>query len=233
MNGLYGGMYYFRARFLDTGLSRFVSRDSAGFQGGGHLYDYGGNAPADFNDPTGKCDVPGAFVGAALGVAGAVGTGGIKGNVPGIVVGGLVGAVVGCFDPFASEEAGSWSASGVSALSNFLASAAGQAAGNYFAGRKLYEIDPFVTAGAVVGGVAGAEAGPIEEATGGVIGTWLGLMTSQVYWPIGAPTAPPEAPARLSIQVPTLGDFSGITIGGAWALLSVDIVPAAPDSGHY
>jgi|SRR5689334_11097231 len=40
MTGLLAGMYYFRARYLNTGLSRFVSRDSAGFQGGGHLYNY-------------------------------------------------------------------------------------------------------------------------------------------------------------------------------------------------
>jgi RHS repeat-associated protein len=73
------GMYYLRGRFLDSGLSRFVSRDSAGFQGGGHLYNYAGNAPIDFKDPTGKCDLPGAFAGALLGVAGAAGTSGANG----------------------------------------------------------------------------------------------------------------------------------------------------------
>jgi RHS repeat-associated protein len=58
MNGFFGGMYYFRARYLDTGLSRFVSRDPAGFQGGGHLYNYGGNAPTMFSDPTGVRSEP-------------------------------------------------------------------------------------------------------------------------------------------------------------------------------
>src|SRR5689334_409781 len=54
MTGLLAGLYYFRARYLDTGLSRFVSRDSAGFEDGGQLYNYGGNAPTMFSDPTGE-----------------------------------------------------------------------------------------------------------------------------------------------------------------------------------
>jgi RHS repeat-associated protein len=62
MTGIFGGgLYYFRARFLDTGLSRFVSRDPAGFQGGGHLYNYGGNAPTMFSDPTGQEAFSGGF----------------------------------------------------------------------------------------------------------------------------------------------------------------------------
>jgi RHS repeat-associated protein len=48
------GMYYLRGRFLDSGLSRFVSRDPAGFQSGGHLYNYAGNAPTMGIDPTGE-----------------------------------------------------------------------------------------------------------------------------------------------------------------------------------
>ena len=48
------GMYYLRARYLDTGLSRFVSRDPAGFQSGGHLYNYAGNAPTMATDPSGQ-----------------------------------------------------------------------------------------------------------------------------------------------------------------------------------
>ena len=69
--GVAGGApdsFYLRARFLDTGLSRFVSRDPAGFQGGGHLYNYAGNAPTMGIDPTGKMfmGVPSAFDAAAL-----------------------------------------------------------------------------------------------------------------------------------------------------------------------
>jgi RHS repeat-associated protein len=39
------GMYYLRGRFLDSGLSRFVSRDPAGFQSGGHLTTTRGTPP--------------------------------------------------------------------------------------------------------------------------------------------------------------------------------------------
>jgi RHS repeat-associated protein len=60
------GMYYLRGRFLDSGLSRFASRDPAGFQEDGHLYNDAGNDAIDFGDPTGKCDLPGAFAGAAV-----------------------------------------------------------------------------------------------------------------------------------------------------------------------
>src|ERR1041385_5959750 len=66
MTGLLAGMYYFRARYLDTGLSRFVSRDPAGFQGGGHLYNYGGNAPTMFTDPTGMEVIPGISLSAPV-----------------------------------------------------------------------------------------------------------------------------------------------------------------------
>ena len=34
--------------------AHFVSRGPEGFQGGGHLYNYGGNAPTMFSDPTGR-----------------------------------------------------------------------------------------------------------------------------------------------------------------------------------
>lgn len=57
------GMYYLRGRYLDTGLSRFVARDPAGFLDGGHLYNYAGNSPTRGTDPTGRfcCGGPGSF----------------------------------------------------------------------------------------------------------------------------------------------------------------------------
>ncbi len=68
-------VYYFRGRYLDTGLSRFVSRDPAGFQGGGHLYNYVGNAPTMGIDPTGLWgdEYAGAY-GDEVAVAGMVGS---------------------------------------------------------------------------------------------------------------------------------------------------------------
>ncbi len=52
------GLYYYRARFYDTGTGQFISQDPIGFAGGdGNLYRYVGNSVASNTDPTGlKCE---------------------------------------------------------------------------------------------------------------------------------------------------------------------------------
>ena len=47
------GLYYYRARYLDPNIGRFVSEDPGGTVGGLNLYDYVLNNPATLYDPTG------------------------------------------------------------------------------------------------------------------------------------------------------------------------------------
>lgn len=49
------GLYYYRARWYDPQVGRFISEDPIGFLGGDfNLYAYVVNNPANFRDPTGK-----------------------------------------------------------------------------------------------------------------------------------------------------------------------------------
>lgn len=47
------GLYYYRARYYDAGLERFVSRDPIGYRGGDDLYEYVKDSPLIGTDPTG------------------------------------------------------------------------------------------------------------------------------------------------------------------------------------
>ncbi len=48
------GLYYYRARFYDPGLQRFISEDPAHLLGGdANLYAYVGNNPVNYRDPSG------------------------------------------------------------------------------------------------------------------------------------------------------------------------------------
>jgi RHS repeat-associated protein len=49
------GLLYYRARFYDPELGRFISEDPIGLKGGINLFAYVGNNPAAFTDPTGFC----------------------------------------------------------------------------------------------------------------------------------------------------------------------------------
>ena len=50
------GLYYYRARYYDPTLGRFVSEDRLGFGSGDvNFYAYVGNNPVNANDPTGNC----------------------------------------------------------------------------------------------------------------------------------------------------------------------------------
>jgi RHS repeat-associated protein len=47
------GLSYYRARYYDPAVGRFISEDPIGFGGGANLYAYVGNDPVDFTDPLG------------------------------------------------------------------------------------------------------------------------------------------------------------------------------------
>jgi len=47
------GLYYYRARYYDPEIGRFVSEDPLGFKAGVNFYAYVGNNPINNNDPTG------------------------------------------------------------------------------------------------------------------------------------------------------------------------------------
>ena len=46
-------IYYYRARYYDASLGRFISEDPIGFGGGTHFYRYAVNNPVLFDDPLG------------------------------------------------------------------------------------------------------------------------------------------------------------------------------------
>jgi hypothetical protein len=43
-----------RGRYYDPQLARFISRDPSGLSGGTNMYEYAGDDPVDFSDPTGE-----------------------------------------------------------------------------------------------------------------------------------------------------------------------------------
>jgi RHS repeat-associated protein len=51
-------LYYYRARFYDAVLERFVNRDPIGYSGGINLYEYVGDDPLTRTDPKGLCELP-------------------------------------------------------------------------------------------------------------------------------------------------------------------------------
>ena len=61
------GLHYYRARWYDANLGRFISEDPIGFAGGDvNLFGYVGNNPIKYKDPKGTAIVPILFGGGAL-----------------------------------------------------------------------------------------------------------------------------------------------------------------------
>jgi RHS repeat-associated protein len=90
------GLYYYRARYYDPDLGRFLSEDPLGFGSGINFYAYVGNNPVNRNDPTGLIDVIFGAGGSAVAPTGVEGSGGIFfgfDNETGQAEGGLFGAI--------------------------------------------------------------------------------------------------------------------------------------------
>ncbi len=71
------GLYYYRARYYDPHVGRFLAEDPIGLKGGLNMYGYVGNDPINFKDPMGR-DLFGVTGGGTAGTA--VGGLGIIGN---------------------------------------------------------------------------------------------------------------------------------------------------------
>ena len=57
------GLYYYRARWYDAGMGRFMSQDPAGFSAGdANLYRYCGNSPVNEVDPSGQSMLAGSVL---------------------------------------------------------------------------------------------------------------------------------------------------------------------------
>jgi RHS repeat-associated protein len=48
------GLYYYRARYYNPEIGRFISEDPSGFSGGSNSYIYAGNSPTNLRDPSGQ-----------------------------------------------------------------------------------------------------------------------------------------------------------------------------------
>jgi len=62
------GLIYYRARYYDPTVGRFISRDPAGMPDGVNRYAYTGNDPVDFMDPSGNIAVIDNVIGAGVAV---------------------------------------------------------------------------------------------------------------------------------------------------------------------
>jgi len=84
------GLDFYRARYYNPQLQRFISEDPAGFGSGDtNLYSYVGNRPLDYNDPSGKnpavVAIP-VLLGAGEGVLAATGVGAAVVGLTGLAV---------------------------------------------------------------------------------------------------------------------------------------------------
>ena len=51
------GQYYYRARYYEPSIARFISEDPIEFSGGNNFYAYAGDSPTMFGDPFGLCQL--------------------------------------------------------------------------------------------------------------------------------------------------------------------------------
>jgi RHS repeat-associated protein len=96
------GLYYYRARFYDAQVGRFISEDPIALNGGLNLYTYVKNDPLRFVDPSGltRCNrllgtLGGAMLGGGIGALAGEAATTVVGAVAGFSVAGPAGALFG------------------------------------------------------------------------------------------------------------------------------------------
>jgi RHS repeat-associated protein len=62
------GLYYYRARYYDSRIGRFLSEDALRFVTGSNFYPYTNNNPANLTDPLGLCSISLRFSSTMIGV---------------------------------------------------------------------------------------------------------------------------------------------------------------------
>ena len=148
------GFYYYRARYYDTDVDRFISEDPLGFEAGINFYAYVNNNPVNYNDPTGNCPncvagAGGAIIGGiAGGVTAFIKSGGdfdatVRGAATGAVFGGLAGFTFG-----ASTTATTTALTVRGAATGFASGAGGNAAGQFFGNEGVINISESLVHGA-------------------------------------------------------------------------------------
>ncbi len=159
------GLYFYRARYYDPVLKRFIQEDPIGLLAGANSYSYVGGNPVSYADPTGRNPlVVGVIVGAVVGgISGAISSGNTIGwswqNADQIALSAAIGVGFGAVGGLAIGAGLTAYASG--ALIGGLAGFAGNVAGQRASGTQWSCID-WRQAGfqGFVGLVAGAAAGP-------------------------------------------------------------------------
>ncbi len=90
------GLYYYRARYYDPEIGRFLTEDPIGFASGDvNFYAYVNNNPLNFTDPSGNVICGGVCVAVGVGVVASVATGGtIRGGVAAATGGDITSAIL-------------------------------------------------------------------------------------------------------------------------------------------
>jgi RHS repeat-associated protein len=193
------GLYFYRARYYNPGLQRFISEDPIGLLGGLNPYAYVDDDPIRYIDPQGKDPVIGVTVGAiAGGIYGGIGAalqgGGFGDIAGGVIAGALVGGGIGALDPSLGV--------GTLAIIGGLGGGVGDILGQLIAGAggPCKPINWGSTIGAVLGG-----------AVSGAGGSALGQL--------GAAAGLPEVPATIGATTITAppGVFLPATGAALWS----------------
>ncbi len=165
MNFLSAGLYYYRARYYDPEIGRFLSEDPLGFGAGINFYAYVENNPVNHNDPSGECATLclGLITGGGAAIATAVG-GGSRSDVALAFGAGFVsGATLGFGTGFLAGATALNGSAALAAGANVAASATSAAAANALTqGGQIYltgSRDSFSARDVAISGVLGAAGG--------------------------------------------------------------------------
>lgn len=124
------GLYFYRARYFDPQLKRFITSDPIGLAGGLNTCAYVGGGPTNSRDPNGRCPwCIGAAIGGTIGgIYGAIHAGNTYGwnDWENILSGTLSGAAQGALVGAVPTEWGVWAATAVGALVSGGSDAVGQ-----------------------------------------------------------------------------------------------------------